>query len=645
MRPFGSSSLLNRIQNGLVRYVRKRAIPDVSLTIFLAIIIGILGGVGSMLFSALIHWVSSLSVDQVLSWATTIPASRYLLILCPVVGLLAVSWLTLKFAPEAQGHGVPEVIAAVARKDGRIRPRVAFIKTIASGICIGTGGSVGREGPIVQIGAALGSVAGQFFKLPDRNLKVLVAAGSAAGISATFNAPLAGVMFASEVILGNFAVESLTPIVIASVLAAVVQSEIGEHGFNPAFPELYHVYEGEWNELPSYILLGCLCGLMAVGFTKTVYFTEDLVQKKIRQWWTRAIAAGLIVGICGTFYPSIPPVVSPNVGIEHAGGKNVEPPLFGVGYDVVEHTLHLEDAHKTQTLTDVRHSDSTNNIVSLTSAEMLLEFWWLVPLVFLKPIVTSITLAGGGSGGIFAPSLFIGATTGACIGLLCNVVAPEFSAHPGVYAIVGMGAVVAGTTHGILSAILIVYEMTNNYRIILPIMIAAGLASLVSRFIDPESIYDKKLSRRGETVARGHDMHHLEHVKVRDVMIRNFPIVKKTDTLPEIIKVAQANSDIETIPVMNEVDELYGIIRPEDLHRILDTDLHVSLVNADDITFVNPLALSPDENVLEALRDFGSLDLDSLPVVLEQNGKRQLVGLLQRSDLMRRYREEMLRDY
>ena len=179
------------------------------------------------------------------------------------------------------------------------------------------------------------------------------------------------------------------------------------------------------------------------------------------------------------------------------------------------------------------------------------ELWWLLPLVFLKPLMTSITLAGGGSGGIFAPSLYLGATLGACIGLAANLLFPEYSNSPGVYAIVGMGAVVAGTTHGVLSAILIVYEMTGNYQVILPIMIAAGLASLVSRSIEPESIYYKKLSRRGGSIARGHDLHRLDHIMVRDVMIRQFPSLKHTDTVPEIVRVARENAHIEGLPVMD----------------------------------------------------------------------------------------------
>jgi CIC family chloride channel protein len=222
------------------------------------------------------------------------------------------------------------------------------------------------------------------------------------------------------------------------------------------------------------------------------------------------------------------------------------------------------------------------------------------------------------------------------------LIAPEISANPGVYAIVGMGAVVAGTTHGVMSAILIVYEMTDNYQIILPIMAAAGLASTLARFIDRESIYYKKLSRRGETIARGHDMHCLEHIMVRDVMIRAFPSVDHSANATEIVRIARQNSHLETLPVMDDQNRLVGIIRPEDLHRVLDTDVAHHLITAEDIAIAPPLAVSLDANLLEALRDFGRSDVETLPVETGEHPQRQLVGLLHRVDVMRRYRMELL---
>ena len=620
--------------------LRRGQIPTTPQVIMVAAGIGVVAGYGAVLFTLLIESVTAWTVEPLVTengdWWTK-PA----LCLVPMAGLVLVSWFTRRFAPEAQGHGVPEVIAAVARNNGIIRPRVSIIKILASGLCIGTGGSIGREGPIVQIGSSLGSLGGQLFGLSPQHVKVLVAAGAAAGISATFNAPLAGVIFASEIILGNFAVGSLTPIVIASVLADVVQAQCREEGFEPAFVQLHYTYLGSWQQLPSYLVLGVACGLAAVGFTKLLYWVEDVTRQRLPKWWLRATLLGAIVGIAGVLYPATPPVDSPAAAkINQREGRPL-PPLFGVGYAVVNHALHLE----TQTPVAQQHRADAprDEVVQLDPATMLAELWWLLPLAFLKPLTTSLTLAGGGSGGIFAPSLFIGATVGASFGIVCNLLIPQYSANPGVYAIVGMGAVVAGTTHGVLSAILIVYELTNDYRIILPIMAAAGLSSIVAEFIDPDSIYYKKLKRRGEMITRGHELHRLEHITVRDVMIRNFPTVRNSDNVDEIVRVARAHPNIESLPVMNGDDQLVGIIHAEDLHRVLDTTVSSDLINADDIATKSPVSVAPDANLIEALRDFGVRDVESLPVESRQGGSRQLVGLLLRVDVMRLYRKEVLR--
>jgi CIC family chloride channel protein len=636
-----------RTHDWLLSLVRRGRIPVMSLMIALACTIGVLAGFGAALFTLLIGVVERFTLVPFLNGSAAGLEWRHLAVCAvPALGLLAVAWFTRRFAPEAQGHGVPEVILAVARRDGVIRPRVSLIKILASGLCIGTGSSVGREGPIVQIGSSLGSSAGQLFKLSSRNIKVLVAAGSAAGISATFNAPIAGVIFASEIILGSFAVESLTPIVIASVLADVVQKHVGEHGSDPAFRGLHYEYLGSPQQLPGYFLLGLLCGLAAVFFTKMLYWTEDVCESRLKKWWLRAVLCGLLVGLVGAVYTPRPPEVSPAVQYAHEQGEATIPPVFGVGYSVVDHALHLEMKDKKSTHGgDAEPGSKDDRVVRLDRSQVWAQLLWLLPLFFLKPVLTSASLGGGGSGGIFAPSLYIGATLGACFGLVCNVAIPGASANPGVYAIVGMGAVVAGTTHGVLSAIIIVYEMTGNYRIILPIMIAAGVASIVAKAIDRESIYEKKLSRRGESPARGHEIARVEHIMVRDVMLRSFPTVLQTATVNDIVRVAKANPSIESLPVMNDDGKLVGIIRPEDLHRVLDSDVSPFLVCAEDIALKAPLSVSPDENLLEALRDFGTRDVETLPVEVGRGESRRIVGLLLRADVMRRYREEMLAEH
>lgn len=632
------------VQDWLALNLKRGTIPAQPLTIFLAGLVGVLAGYSSIFLSVMIHTVEKWTLRPCMDLAQTNPLGLVGLIIVPIIGLMIVSWYTRTHYPEAVGHGVPEVIKAIARKDGVIRPPVAIVKLLASGLCIGTGSSIGREGPVVQIGAAFGSSAGQIFQLSARNMKVLAAAGAAAGISATFHAPIAGVIFASEIILGNFAVESLSAIVIAAVLANVVQQNQGDHGFAPEFPHIDHNFDGAYHELPSYIALGLICGLMAVGFTKLLYWFEDESEYWIPKHWMRAIACGLLLGVVGTSYYLIyPQAPDQSVAVQNdAERSHPIPVLYGTGYAAISHTLHLENAQKL-TDTEANGKDTHEETVRLSRAGMWNHLIWLLPLVIVKPFLTSACLAGGGSGGVFAPSLFIGATTGAVIGLILNLAVPDWCDHPGAYALVGMGAVVAGTTHGTLSAIVVVYEMTDDYRIILPIMAAAGIAGLVARWVDPESIYEKKLSRRGESIARSHDLHHIENVAVREVMIRKFPTVQYTDNLMQIIKIARENPHIESLPVMNEDGSLHGIIRPEDLHRVLDTDISPYLVNAHDISMVSPIAVSPDENLIEALRDFGSRDVDTLPVEITSGGKRILIGLLVRADVMARYREELLR--
>ena len=641
--PASQKPIRDRV-SGWQQYFRRGAVPGDTLTILLSVVIGVLAGYGAALFTIIIDVVTEFTYGGANALALNSSWLYVFVVLSPVAGLLVVSYITRVFAPEAQGAGVPEVIAAVARHDGIIRPQVAVVKVLASGLSIGTGASVGREGPIVQIGATLGSLAGQLFKMSARTIKVLLAAGGAAGISATFNAPLAGVIFASEIILGSFAVESLTPVVIAAVVADVVQSHVGEHRFSPAFTELEYDFAGAWIQLPSFMLLGLVAGLAAVAFTRVLYATEDRFHARVPKWWARAAIAGLIVGLAGVLYPLSPPQHSLESQEQLEEGHPPLPPLMGVGYGVVDHALHLdavEDAGDEATRTSYTQSKR----VPVDRQLMWRELWWLLPLVFLKPLVTSLTLAGGGSGGVFAPSLYTGATLGACVGIVANLFFPEFSASPGMYAIVGMGAVVAGTTHGVLSAILIVYEMTDSYEVILPIMAAAGLSSLVSRAIDPDSIYYKKLARRGDRIARGHDMHRLDHIMVRDVMVRRFPMLKHTDTVPEIIRIAKENPQVESLPVAGADGKLMGIIRAEDLHRVLDSDISPYLVNAEDIALRSSVVVAPTSNLIEALRDFGSRDVETLPVEVGKGSNRRVVGLLHLSDVMSRYRQEMLAEY
>lgn len=447
-----------------------------------AVVIGCLSGLGAVAFRYLISVVQRITWGD---WVFSLDRVRahpwWWIALAPAVGGLLVGPLVFYFAREAKGHGVPEVMEAVALRSGVIRARLVVIKSLASALSIGTGASVGREGPIVQIGAALGSNLGQWLRVSGQRLRTLVGCGAAAGIAATFNAPIAGPIFAAEVILGDFGVAQFSPIVISSVIATVISRYyLGDF---PAFIVPGYELVSAW-ELPIYFVLGAAAALVALVFVKVLYFFEDWLETVPWPAWITASLGGLAVGCLGIAFPEV----------------------FGVGYEAMDRAL---------------------------AGEMGLGL--LAILLLLKILATSITLGSGGSGGIFAPSLFIGAMTGGLLGTLVHQVFPGATASPGAYALVGMGAVVAGTTHAPITAILILFELTSDYQLIVPLMTSCIIASLIASRLEPESIYTMKLTRRGSAIRRGQDLNVLRALKVRDVMSDQVVMVREDKSLGELV--------------------------------------------------------------------------------------------------------------
>ncbi|MBT3192464.1 MAG: chloride channel protein, partial [Verrucomicrobia bacterium] len=407
----------------------------------LAAVIGIGAGLGALAFGALIHGAEWCFRDWI---ANDVLPTRWLFPLIPMAGMVIATYVTRRFAPEARGHGVPEVMAAVATRGGIIRARVVAVKAFASAVTIGTGGSVGREGPIVQIGSALGSSIGQLLKCSGQRVRLLLACGAAAGVSATFNAPIAGMMFAAEVIMNNFTGVSIAPLIIASVMGTVVMRTAT--GGDPASLHIGDIpFTLNPQELILFVAMGILCGLGAWLFVKVLYSGEDLVNKVRCHWVIKPLVAGLLVGVLGIFVPNI----------------------LGIGYETIE-TLFL-------------HPASEWGAHSFKLAVLALSFFGL------KMLATTTTLAGGGSGGVFAPSLFLGAALGAATGIASHVLFDTGITSVGAYTICGMAAMVAGTTRAPITAILIVFEMTHNYQVILPLMLAVITAFVVSTLLQKES--------------------------------------------------------------------------------------------------------------------------------------------------------------
>lgn len=424
--------------------------------VFLAVVVGLGAGLAAVAFRWLIVGATQL-FSGTADYAGTVghPANHWVpwlgpafVVLAPVVGGLLYGPLVHFFAREARGHGVPEVMYAVARRGGRIKGRVAVVKALASAITIGSGGSVGREGPIVQIGSALGSRLGTWAGSSEAQLRTLVACGAAGGIAATFNAPIAGVFFALELILRDFAARSFAAVMLASIAASVVgRSLLG----NYPFLQLPPFTVSNPAEMLLFALLGLVAGGIGVLFSKALYAIEDACDWLWRgPEWLRPAAGGLLLGTL----------------------LLVLPQMYGVGYPVLEGSVLGRYA-----------------------------LGFLLLLAAAKVLATSLTIGIGGSGGVFAPSLFIGATAGAAFGQAAAMVFPSLSGDAGAFALVGMGAVFAGSTRAAITAGLIIFELSGEYSLILPLLLAVLAATAVSALASGDTIYTRKLIRRGVDIS------------------------------------------------------------------------------------------------------------------------------------------------
>jgi CIC family chloride channel protein len=550
-----------------------------SLTIAAAV--GAVTGFGALGFRALVDAVTSLSFSgtDVLEGVAHMHWS--LVLGLPVIGLIIVANLTQTFAREAKGHGVPEVMEAVAHKGGEIRPRLVVVKALASAINIGTGGSVGREGPIVQIGSAAGSSMGQLLKVPEPQMRLLVACGAAAGIAATFNAPLTGVVFAVEIVLGSAAIRVFSPIVVSSVLATAVSRWYLGHA--PAF-EIPAYRLRSPAELLAYVLLGVLAGLLGVAFVRVLYKTEDLFDRLPAQRLLPPLLGGLIVGSLA--------LVLPNV--------------LGLGYETIDLAL---------------------------SGNLLLGT--LALLMVAKLVATSATLAGGGSGGVFAPSLFLGASLGGAFGLLANQFAPWPTASVGAYVLVSMGAVVAATTHAPLTAILIIFELSADYDIILPLMLACIIGTLLSTAIHRSSIYTQKLERRGIHLGGGKEMRAVLNTPVSDLMRRTRNKISPALPFDQVVaRVLGSNDDFLYVAD----DKLIGVIVLDEIRSVLRED--VPAATASDCMSSKVPVVSQSDTMEKCLAAFAASEFEELPVIDEQD---QLVGIIKLRDVVSLYNREFLK--
>jgi len=553
-------------------------LSESAVTNLLAVAVGVITGFGAVFFRWLISYWSTVTAPAISGWFSGLHYWAFVPV--PIIGMIIVVIIVKLFAPEAKGHGVPEVIEAVVLKGGRIRGRVAVIKALASSICIGFGGSVGREGPIVQIGSAIGSSIAQFLKMSAERRRWFVACGAGAGIAATFNAPIAGVVFAMEVILHGSTLRSFTSVVLATVSASVIGRIY--YGNHPAF-EIAHYQLVHNSEYLFYVGLGIVAALAGLFYSYMVYKTEDLFALIKLHPVVKGAIGGLAIGVLVTFYPEV----------------------RGVGYE---------------TITDV------------LSGNILMT--GLMVLLIAKLLATALTLGAGGSGGIFAPALFMGACLGGAYGDLLQRWFPETTASSGAYAMVGMAAVFTAAARAPLTAIMILFELTGNYAIILPVMLASVVATFTAAHFDPESIYTRKLVRRGIRLRWGADTELLETIKVHDVMHKHTDTLRENDTKSDFYTIF-IDKQHQGYPVVDDAGRLVGVVTFNDFcsAKKLPDDTQIGK-----FCTRNLVTVYPSDDLSLAMKKMGIRDIGRL-LVIDPDDPRILLGIITRRDVLEAYKQ------
>ena len=528
----------------------------------LALGLGVVTGFGAVLFRDLIGLIHNLlfTGHAVIHYDANIFTAPSpwgaLVILVPVLGAIGVTFLVTNFAPEAKGHGVPEVMDAIYYKGGVIRPIVALVKSLASAIAIGSGASVGREGPIIQIGSALGSTFGQIIRMPAGQRIALVAAGAGAGIAATFNTPIGGVMFAIELMMPEVSVETFLPVAIATGTATFVGRWF--FGDAPAFlvPPL-QAMAADANALLVLILfavLGALSGVAAAGFIRGLHLAEDLFDR-IKSRYLRHMLGMLILGVLmyllfrtlGQYY------------------------VDGVGYATVQAVL----------------------------AGQISTFWLLGLLAVCKLLATSLSLGSGSSGGIFSPSLFMGATLGGGFAALLNTFLPLQLSVP-AFAMVGMGAMVGGGTGAVMTAVTMIFEMTRDYSIVMPMIVAVALSTGARRMLSRETIYTLKLVRRGRAMPKARHANMFLVRPAREVMDTDIQVLPRESSFDDYVRQPEHAGRLRHV-VVTDKGHIYGVIRVNTgLRRGLE-GAHTGL-SLGDVASRNFTVVGEDETAFDVIR-------------------------------------------
>jgi CIC family chloride channel protein len=572
--------------------VRKLLPGENASTIVIAGAIGLLAGVANILFRMVEELVHENIFEAGYELLGIGQEGMYLLFLplLPICGMILLIPLSLLYPGEVNGYGFTKFLRKVNLEGGRVTFRTIILKILSTSLTIGTGGSAGVEGPIAMVGGALGSQLGQFFRVSGNRMKVFIAAGCAGGIGAMFNAPIAGIFFASEIVLlGTYEMSSFVGLVISSSMATVVSRAY--YGASPAFPIPNYHLVNPVVEIPLYTLMGIIIGLLAVMHIRVFYAVRDRFAKASFHPQIKPITGALAVGCIAIFFPQV----------------------MGDGYYYIAEVLE------------------GNGIL-----------WVMLALVLLKIVATSITLGSGGAGGVFAPALFIGAVIGGAFGAIVHSLFPAMTANPGAYAAVGIGGFLAASTHAPLTAIFLLFEMTGNYMIIIPIMVTSVIGTVVaSKFYD-DSIDTVDFTREGIDIHEGRETAIMKSIKVGKIISEDVDFVSENANVDQLLQIFSMAKDRFYFPVIDGTGHMTGIVSLQDVKNILHDQNQRENATVGSVCARKVICLTPDDNLYTAMELFDLKGIEEIPVV-ESLEDKWVVGMLKRRDVITAYNREVLK--
>ncbi|XCN72248.1 MAG: chloride channel protein [Candidatus Electrothrix aestuarii] len=573
-----------------------------TVVIVTAAVIGILAGGVIIVFRESVELVHELifkhghellGINEVGGWKELFKEGgwrRLLLPLIPMFGMVLLIPLSMFFPGDVNGYGFTKFLRKVNLENGVINARNIFIKIAATAITIGSGNSAGVEGPTAQIGGALGSQFGQRLRVSGARMKVYIAAGSAGAIAGIFNAPLAGIFFAAEIILlGTYKISSFSALVVASAMSTVVSRAY--YGKVAAFPIPDYHMVNPLVEIPLYAVMAVLIGLLAVAHIRFFYFVRDKFEAVRLNKYMKPIIGAFLVGSIGIVFPQV----------------------MGDGYEYIEQVL------------------AGDGVV-----------WVMLALIALKSISTAITLGSGGAGGIFAPALFIGAVIGGAFGGIVHRVLPDFTATPGAYATIGIGAFLAASTHAPMTAIFLLVEMTGNYIIIVPVMLTAIVGTVTANKFYTDSIDTVDFTRDGINIHEGREVAILKSIRVGKAISEDVDFISETANINNLLDLFAIAKDSFYFPVVDHEGKMVGIVSMQDVKTILHDEQQrcCHLVGA--ICSRDVITLTPDHNLFDAMQLFDVKGLEEIPVV-ETMEEQWVVGKLKRRDVISVYNHEVLK--